>query len=43
MQITVKPVLSKHPRNPRPCQLNRGVHIIQVHFTENMGEKFGVY
>ena len=26
---TVKPVLSGHPRDPRYCPLNRGVHLIQ--------------
>ena len=40
---TVKPVLSGHPRDPRYCPLNRGVRLVQVHFTENRGRKFGLY
>ena len=41
--VTVKPVLSGHPRDPRYCPLNRGVHLVQVHFTENKGRKIGLY
>ena len=36
---TVKPVLNRHPRDPRYCPLNRGVHLVQVHFIENKGKK----
>ena len=40
---TVKPVLSGHPWDPRFCSLNRGVRLVQVHFTENKGRKIGLY
>ena len=40
---TVKPVLSGHPRDPRYCPLNRGVPLVQVHFTENKGIKIIVF
>ena len=36
---TVKPVLSGHPRDPCYCPLNRGVCLVQVHFTEIKEEK----
>ena len=35
----MKSVLSGHPRDPRYCPLNRCVHLVQVHFTENKEEK----
>ena len=38
---TVKLVLSGHPRDPISCLLNRGVRLVQVHFTENKGRKIG--
>ena len=41
--ITVKPVLSGCPRDPRYCLLNRGVRFAQVHLTENKGRKIGFY
>ena len=37
---TVKPVLSGHPRDPLSCPINRGVRLVQVHFTENKEEKW---
>ena len=40
---TVKPVLNGHPRDPLHCPLNRGVRLVQVHFTENKGRKIGLY
>ena len=41
--LTVKPVLSGHPWDPHYCLLNRGVCLVQVHFTENKGRKVGLY
>ena len=41
--VTVKPVLSGHPRDPRYCPLNRGFRLVQVRFTENKGRKIGLY
>ena len=40
---TVKPVLSGHLQDPRYCPLNRGIRLVQVHFTENKGSKIGLY
>ena len=40
---TVKPVLSGHPWDLRYCPLNRGVRLVQVHFTENKGRKLRLY
>ena len=36
---TVKPVLSGHSRDPRYCPRNRGVRLVQVHFTGNKRRK----
>ena len=33
--FTVNPVFNGHPMDPKKCPLNRGVRLIQVHFTEN--------
>ena len=30
-------------QDPRYCPLNRGVRLVQVHFTENKGRKIHVY
>ena len=41
--ITVKPVLRGHPGDPRYFSLNRGVRLVQVHFTESKGRNIGLY
>ena len=35
----MKPVLRGHPRDPRYCPLNRGVHLVQVYFLQKIREE----